>query len=663
VIIALRKPFTQSCIVFFLTVILFLNTGFINLTNTHSKNPTTVSQVEISGVSSTDSPIQLNKSDLEQFLDETISIHMNEQQVAGITVSVVKDGDLLFTKGYGYADIAQYIPVLANETLFGIASISKTFTATAVMQLVENGTVDLDEDINNYLESFQVPVMSGANPITLNHLLTHTAGFEEVWESVFYSDYENLPILGEFLKNRLPARAFPPGYIQSYSNLGSALAGLIVQEVSRKPFAQFIEDYILKPLGMNSTTAFQQLSEPLMSKHSQGYSYSGDTFNLLPHYYCTVPPAGGMSATALDMAKFMIMFLNEGIYDGERILNEESVLQMQAEHFIGHPSMDGIGYGFYTRTVKNQSLVGHTGGMPTFTSVMALLPEYECGIFVAVNTDTGSYEKILTSFLDRYFPSPLIIPGDQLPITPERLSLFEGYYLPTRRPYIDLNESEISICEIIITQIIAMEDNSLFVESNYLLIDGMSFVPVDDLVFRDKSGETDIRIAFREEGPGNISFMFLSLSALTAMEKLHSWYLEVFGPQKLEFNEGKPNQDILWTVTAADWQECIYTIYCNGSEIDSGSPWYRIIVHDLDDFDAGVYNFTVVVEDVFNDKVTHTVIVNVISQAIDTSCSSSTVSLSSTSSSIPSSTPSWEFLLFILSFFIILPLRRWKRYL
>ncbi|MFX1505822.1 MAG: serine hydrolase domain-containing protein [Promethearchaeota archaeon] len=524
--------FTQFGLVIFITVILLLNIGYSN----SEIHPRKILLSKKSGGINLDSPIQLNKSDLAAFLDETITDYMEEQHVAGITISVVKDSDLLFSRGYGYADIAQGIEVSANDTLFSIASISKTFTATAVMLLVENGTLDLDEDINTYLESFQVPTLSSASPITLSHLLTHTAGFEESWENIFYSNYESLPSLEEFLTNFLPSRVFPPGHIQSYSNLGSALAGLIVQEVTDQPFAQYIEEHILKPLGMNRTTAFQESTGPFITNRSRGYSFSSGTFCRFPHYYCAVPPAGGMSATAQDMAKFMIMFLNEGIYDGKRILTENSVLQMRAEQFTGHPSMDGIGYGFYTRTLNNQTLVGHTGGMPTFSSIMALLPKHECGIFISVNTVAAGWDEILTAFLNRYFPAPSIQVKDPLPTTPDRLTMFEGYYLPTRRPYVDLDESMITICNDIITEVSAMDDNSLHVRSNYLPIDGMSFVEVEDYIFRDKSGETDIYIAFREEGSGNISFMFLSLSALTAMEKLYSWYLEVSGTEELECN-------------------------------------------------------------------------------------------------------------------------------
>ena len=643
---------------FVILAILLLNFGFLNSPETRSVTPTGFSTPELAPVISSDSPIQLNESDITTFLDETITTHMDENHVAGITVSVVKDGEVLFAKGYGYADLAEETPVTGNETLFGIASISKTFTATAVMQLVENGTLDLDEDINNYLESFRIPLMPDASPITLGHLLTHTAGFEESWEAIFYPSFEDLPYLDEFLGEYLPARVFPPGYIQSYSNLGSALVGLIIQEVTGTPFAQYVEDHILKPLGMNSTTAFQLSNGSLMTRHSEGYSYSSDRFILLPHFYCAVPPAGGMSSTAQDMAKFMLMFLNEGVYNNKRILTEESVLQMQAEHVKGHPSINGIGYGFYARTLNNQTFVGHTGGMPSFSSVLALLPKEECGIFISVNTDTGSYGEILTSFMDRYYPAPPIIAKEPLPTTPERLSLFEGYYLPTRRPYVDLDESMISICGSLITQIVVLEENSLLVRSNYLPIDGMSFVEVDDLVFHDKSGQTDIQIAFREEGSGNITFMFLSLSALTAMEKLHSWYLRVIGPKSLEFDEGETNHQILWSVSAADWQESTYSIHRNGSRVFTGN-WSSsgTIVYDLNTLDVGIYNFTIVVEDVFNDIATHTVFVHVSSQSVDITSYTSSASLSVASST----TPSWTFPLFLFSVIIILPIRRSKR--
>jgi hypothetical protein len=221
--------------------------------------------------------------------------------------------------------------------------------------------------------------------------------------------------------------------------------------------------------------------------------------------------------------------------------------------------------------------------------------------------------------MDRYYPAPTDIPEDPLPTTPERLSLFEGYYLPTRRKYVGLSESEISLYGRLVTQIIAMEDNSLLVRTNYLPIDGMSFVEVDELIFYDKSGQTDTSIAFREEGSGNITFMFLSLSALTAMERLQSWYLDVTGPESLEVNEEEVNNIIYWSVNAADWQASTYSVYRNGSDVATGDWSTGIgIKYYLNDLNAGTYNFTIVVEDVLKDKATHTVIVYV-SKSVDNS--------------------------------------------
>lgn len=598
-----------------ISTLLLLNCIFFSSSTTPSESlmsiDSSLAKVENMDI---DTPIHLNATDLTIFLDEYIPSYMDENNVAGITISVVKEGELLLAKGYGYADVEQEIPVIANETLFSIASISKTFTATAVMKLVKNGTLDLNEDVNNYLKSFQVPNLHGANPISLAHLLKHTAGFEESLKNVFYANPADLLPMGEFLREFLPARVHHPGYIQSYSNLGSALAGFIVQEVTGVPYGQYLENSVLKPLGMNSTSAYQQPPSSLFSRHSKGYSYQGE-FIENPYYYCVVPPCGGMSATARDMANFMIMHLNEGNYKGEQFLEEETALQMQAEQFIGHP-MTGIGYGFYSRKLNNQTLVEHTGGMPSFTSTMSLLPEHDVGFFISINTDTGFYREILNNFIDRYYPAPTEILKDPLPTSRERLLAFEGIYLPTRRVYVNLDESLITMYGTIVTQIITLSDNSLLVRSNYLPIDGMSFIEVENLGFRDKSEQTDTSIFFREEGPGNITFMFLSSSALTAMEKIESWYLDVTGPESMEIEENINNQ-IYWSVFASDWQGSTYTVYKNGSSAVTDTWNTGIgIMYDLNNLTEGTYNFTIVIKDILGDEASHTVIVTVIPQKL-----------------------------------------------
>ena len=557
--------------------------------------------------------VQLNESDLENFLDEAIPEYMNQRNVAGIVISVVKENEVLFSSGYGYANVPQEIPATA-DTLFCIASISKSFTATAIMTLAENGTLDLDEDISSYLQSFQVPLLENSDPITLSHLLTHTAGFEESSDQVFYTSYSSMPTMGAFLRRNMPAQVHPVGYIQSYSNLGAALAGFIIQEVTGIPYEEYLEEYVLNPLGLSSTTAYQQIPDSIDEYYSRGYSGLGVE---KPHYYCVVPPTGGMASTANDMAKFMMMQLNEGYYEDHQFLTEESILAMQNENFKGHPDLPGIGYGLYSTFNNNHSIVYHTGGMPTFSSIMALLPEHEVGIFISINTDSGDYDDIFDMFMDRYFPAPLDPLHDPEPIAPEQLENFEGFYLPTRREYVGLSDSLISIYGNIITQIVAISDNSLGVYSNYLPIDGMRFVHVGNSVFQDKSGLTDIMIGFREDERG--TYMFLSIAAATAMEKLQSWYLDVTGPESVDFNRSESSYQIYWTISAADWQSSTYTIYCNGVNVSS-SYWTpaRGITFDMSMYWSGTYNLTIMLKDVLENVVTHTITVNIIPKPEDT---------------------------------------------
>ncbi|MHA1904157.1 MAG: serine hydrolase domain-containing protein [Candidatus Thorarchaeota archaeon] len=552
------------------------------------------------------SAYQLNESDVKSFLDNAIPDYMNDTNVAGIIVSVVKDGEVLHSSGYGYANVAQNTSATA-DTLFGIASISKTFTATAVMTLVENGTLDLNEDINNYLESFQIPLLEGSDPITLKHLLTHTAGFEESLDPIFYSTVTGMPSMETFLRYYMPNQVHPAGYIQSYSNLGASLAGLVVQEVAGIPYEQCIEEYVLDPLGMNSTTAYQELPSLLEGMHSEGYRSIGSDFVTLPYFYCVVPPTGGLSSTADDMATFMRMHLNEGLYLGEQFLTQSSCLQMQDEQFIALEGLTSIGYGLYTKIVNNQTMVYHTGGMPTFSSIMALFPEHELGIFISINTDSGDYYDILQMIMDRYFPAP-VQTQEPLPTTPGELSELEGFYLPTRREYVDLSEALVDMYGNMITKVTSLADGTLLVNSNYLPEHDDIYERVGDMLFSATSEELELKLGFRIDSEG--TFMFTSEAPVTAMEKLDSWYLDVSGPDSVLLQEGTSSHGIYWSVDAAWWQPDIYTIYCNGTSVET-DYWtsMRGITYDMSGYVAGTYNLTIVVEDILGSEVMDIILV------------------------------------------------------
>ena len=190
---------------------------------------------------------------LETFLDEFFNKNMAELNIPGAAVAVVKDGEILFSEGYGFADLEQQIPVDPAQTIMRVGSVSKLFTATAAMQLVEQGLIDLDKDVNSYLTALQISDEL-SQPVTLDQLLTHTAGFEDrVIGTSTLSPDEVLP-LGEHLGDSIPKRVLEPGSVHSYSNFGFGLTGQLIEEISGMPFTQYVEENILQPVGMTRTT-------------------------------------------------------------------------------------------------------------------------------------------------------------------------------------------------------------------------------------------------------------------------------------------------------------------------------------------------------------------------------------------------------------------------
>ncbi|MFX0065498.1 MAG: serine hydrolase domain-containing protein, partial [Candidatus Hermodarchaeota archaeon] len=275
-----------------------------------------------------------NTTELEEFMDEIMNEHLESYKIPGATVAVVKNDTILLTKGYGLADIAQHKPVVANQTMFRIASVSKLFTWTAVMQLWEQGKVDLNEDVNSYLTAFQLPA-TYSEPITLNHLMTHSAGFEDQFIGARAYGPDDLKNLAEYCANKIPARVRPPGELPAYSNYGAALAGYIVELVSGMPFEEYIAEYIYKPLGMTQSTFFQPIPSEITGELTVGYSldHEDGTYDALPFEYCNGEPAGAMCATATDMAKFMIAHLRNGTYGNSSILEEVTTQKMHTRSF------------------------------------------------------------------------------------------------------------------------------------------------------------------------------------------------------------------------------------------------------------------------------------------------------------------------------------------
>jgi CubicO group peptidase (beta-lactamase class C family) len=375
---------------------------------------------------------ELTAQGLEAFLDGLVPLALKSTDVAGGVIAVVKDGKLLLAKGYGYADLAGRVPVDPDRTLFRVASISKLFNATAVMQLVEQGKLSLDEDITTYLD-FELP-RRYPDKITLRHILTHTAGFQE--------SFKQLPAdsgvpLREFVSRMTPDQIYRPGTVTSYSNYAVDLSGYIVQRASGMPFAEYVRVRILEPLGMRSSSIAQPLPADLMARVSKEYPTASDSageFEILQG-----EPSGNMSSTATDMARFAIAHLAFGAApDGGRILAEATAREMSRTAFRTHPRVTGMGLGFFEEDRNGYRIIGHGGDLSRFHSHLSLLIDEGVGIFLSSNSSGrgasffGFREAVINGFLDHYFPRAT--PLEPVMPNPAEISRrVAGHYTLSRR--------------------------------------------------------------------------------------------------------------------------------------------------------------------------------------------------------------------------------------
>src|SRR5687767_4464774 len=277
---------------------------------------------------------EMTASDVESFLDGLVPSQLDRDDIAGAVIAIVKDGKVLFAKGYGYADTTNKSRVTV-DTLFRPGSISKLFTWTAVMQLVEQGKLDLDVDVNRYLD-FKIPD-TYPQPITMRHMMTHTPGFEEDGRDLIGHDTTTMVPLGRWLVTHIPGRVRPPGTYSSYSNYATALAGYVVERVAGMPFDDYVEQRILAPLGMAQTTSRQPLPAKLAGGMSGGFSWKGGRFEREKFEVVHPAPAGSFASSATDMARFMLAHLGNGAYNGQRVLADSTVALMHRRAFSHDP--------------------------------------------------------------------------------------------------------------------------------------------------------------------------------------------------------------------------------------------------------------------------------------------------------------------------------------
>jgi CubicO group peptidase (beta-lactamase class C family) len=344
----------------------------------------------------------LARADLEAWLDGFMPYALAKGRIAGAVVVVVRGDGVVLQKGYGFADLTRRTPVSPETTLFRPGSVSKLFTWTAVMQQVEAGRLDLDRDVNAYLD-FRIPPFDG-KPITLRHIMTHTAGFEESIRHLISADPKAAIPLARLLPMALPARIYPPGTTPAYSNYATALAGYIVERVSGMPFDAYVERRIFAPIGMTRSTFRQPLPPAFRPLMATGYEKVGERAR--PFEIVVPAPAGSLSATGADMARFMIAHLN----DGAGLLRPETARAMHDYRAPGIGPLATMALGFYEQFANGHRAIAHGGDTEWFHSDLWLFPDDDIGVFVSMNSlgeggaAHGLRAALFHEFADRYLP-------------------------------------------------------------------------------------------------------------------------------------------------------------------------------------------------------------------------------------------------------------------
>jgi CubicO group peptidase (beta-lactamase class C family) len=359
----------------------------------------------------------LAAEDLHIFVDSFVAKQLASSGIPGAVVVVVKDGRVILAEGYGLADVESHRPMTAYRSLMNIASIKKLFEGIAIMQLVEQGRLDLDRDVSAYLD-FSIPTPSGGVPVTLRRLMTHRAGFEDRFKNSNRS-----------FADLLPLRLFPYGDVPAYSNYGASLSGYILARMSGKTTSREVADHVLAPLGMVSSSFAVQLPPVLAPFMAKGYRVKpGSPPALLDEYFTDLQ----LNATGDDMGRFICAVLNGGELDGQRILRPETLATMMAPQ-VAEP-LSAMGLYFYQREVGGVRFIGHRGDTSAFQSDLLFQPLAGFGLYVAYNAegDGSPRDDLEQALVERYFAASARTEATFSP-RPTDAAAAAGWYERTRR--------------------------------------------------------------------------------------------------------------------------------------------------------------------------------------------------------------------------------------
>ncbi|MFT5886793.1 MAG: CubicO group peptidase (beta-lactamase class C family) [Arcticibacterium sp.] len=345
------------------------------------------------------------KEDIPEIKDTDSFVQYIESEIAdmhipALSLLVFKENKILYENYFGQSNIENQVK-LAENHLFLLASISKVITATALLQLYDDGLLALDDPINNYLP-FEVKIPSQNKPITFRMLLTHTSGIADgdALDGQYYFGKDSPVALKDFLKDYLVkgrqyynARQnfhdFEPGTQHEYSNIGNALIGYLVEEVSGKNFNQYCKENIFNPLEMTHTHwRLDEIQETIVTP----YNYKKNSYQAIEHYTFTDYPNGGLRSTSKDLFKFLRAFVQNGESNGFTLLKASTISEIIKPQI---PTIDAeVGLHMFLMN-KKQNLWGHDGGEEGVATIMALNPDTKVGVIVLSNQGDADLEGIL----------------------------------------------------------------------------------------------------------------------------------------------------------------------------------------------------------------------------------------------------------------------------
>jgi CubicO group peptidase (beta-lactamase class C family) len=513
---------------------LFFFAGFASAQGPAAKTPATRSHAEAKSAEpnpAAKTP-ELTATDLESFLAGFMPLQLEHADIAGAVVAVVKGGKLFFAKGYGYSDYEKKIPVSPENTLFRLGSISKLFTWTSVMQQVEQGKLDLDRDVNTYLD-FKIPPAFG-KPITLRDIMTHRPGLEETVKGLFVGSEKELRPMAQYLPTHLPARIFPPGTIPAYSNYATTLAAYIVQRVANQPFEDYVEAHVLKPLEMNHATFRQPLPDALKPLMSNGYELASGGAKAFE--YVEVAPAGSLSTSAESISHLMIAHLQNGRYENAQILKPETAILMHQRQQGWPASMNAMALGFYEESRNGQRIIGHGGDTQWFHSDLHLLLDSNVGFFVSYNSagkdEVSPREVLFDKFMERYFPGPPVNEPVVATAAQDARSV-AGLYKLSRRFETNILAFTALLDEAKV--VVDHKDNTIYIDDFFKNLNGQPkhFREVGPMLFRAVDGQE--KIAFATDYSGH-RVAYIDYPFMVFQEVNHSLDHKIFNYMVIGFS-------------------------------------------------------------------------------------------------------------------------------